>query len=72
MRKKLQVSLSIALMILLQSCSPAPANYCPQPISACDEMKSWLKQNQKDIPICGIIWLKQIGDQKAALEANCR
>lgn len=59
-------------MILLQSCSSSPTAYCPQPVSACEEMKGWLKQNQRSIPICGVIWLKQIGDQKAALEANCQ
>lgn len=66
-----QLLLLTTLLIICDACEPRTEGYCPQPISTCPEMKDWLKSHKNEIPICGVIWLKQIGDQRQALQENC-
>jgi len=61
------------ILLLLTACNQEVASYCPQPVKACPDYKAWLKRHnqQEAIPMCGVIYLKQLGDQQEALATNC-
>ena len=69
--KKLLIALLVTMLMSLSSgCEKAEViNYTKIP-QACEEMKEWLsKQNKENpMPICGVIWIKQLGDKNEADE----
>jgi hypothetical protein len=45
-------------------------SYCPTPVRASDEVKTWFK-SKKPIPEPVRKWLKDIGDEQEAILQNC-